>query len=291
MILVLGATGTVGRGVVAGLAAAGRPVRALTRDAARAARSGLPPGVELAEGDLGRPQTLCAAFDGVDAVFALSTGPDAARQDAAVAQEAGRRRVRRLVRLSSVAADAPAVGSYGSAQADAELAFARTGAEWTMLRAAGFMSNVLQWRASIAAEGRAYQTYGGIPRAVVDPADIAAAAVACLTSDGHGGRVYRLTGPQALTAPGQLARIAALLGRPLEYVEAPREAAARAMAEGGLPPEFAAGLLDALADPDPRRGGTPLPTVHRLTGRPAGTFDAWLLRHRDAFGPRTGRAG
>ena len=97
-------------------------------------------------------------------------------------------------------------------------------------------------------------------------------------------QLHRLTGPEALTALQQDARLAALLGRPLEYVEAPREAAAAAMAEGGLPPAFAAGLLDAQADPDPRRGGRPLPTVERLTGRPVGTFDAWLVHHLDLFG-------
>ncbi|MDH6129127.1 NAD(P)H-binding protein [Kitasatospora sp. GP82] len=287
MILVIGATGTVGRGVVAGLAAAGRRVRAFTRDAAAAA-AGLGPGVELAEGDLARPQTVRAALDGVDGVFVLSLGPDAAEHESAVAEEVRRCRVRRVVKLSSVAADEPAAGSYGRAHAAGELAFARSGAEWTALRAAAFMSNVVQWRASIAAESRVYQTYGDIPRAVVDPADVAAAAVECLTSDGHGGRIYRLTGPEALTAPQQAARIAAALGRPLEYVEAPREAAAEAMAAGGLPPAFAAGLLDALADSDPRRGGTPLPTVRHLTGCPAGTFDTWLASHLDELAPQRG---
>jgi uncharacterized protein YbjT (DUF2867 family) len=281
MILVIGATGTVGRGVVAGLVAGGHKVRALTRNPAGAA---LGPGVEAVQGDLGRPGTVRAALDGAEAVFVLSAGPDAAAHEAVVAEEVRRRGVPRVVKLSSVAADEPAVGLYGRDHADAERAFARSGAQWTVLRAAGFMSNVLQWRASIEAESRVHQTYGAIPRAVVDPADVSAAAVVCLTSDGHGGRTYRLTGPEALTAPQQAARIAALLGRPLEYVEAPREAAAEAMARGGLPPAFAAGLLDALADPDPRRGGVPLPTVERLTGRPAGTFDGWLARHRHLFG-------
>lgn len=281
MILVIGATGTVGRGVVAGLAAAGHKVRALTRNAAGAR---LGPGVQVVQGDLGRPETVRAALDGAEAVFVLSAGPDAAAHEAVVAEEVRRRGVPRVVKLSSVAADDPPVGLYGRAHADAELAFARSGAEWTVLRAAGFMSNVLQWRASVTAENRVHQTYGQIPRAVVDPADVAAVAVVCLTSQGHGGQVHRLTGPEALTAPQQTARLAAVLGRPLEYVEAPREAAEAAMAEGGLPPAFAAGLLDALADPDPRRGGTPLPTVELLTGRPAGTFDAWLARHRDRFG-------
>ncbi|MFJ9824455.1 NAD(P)H-binding protein [Streptomyces sp. NPDC101160] len=280
MFVVIGAGGTVGREVVAGLRADGRPVRAFVRDPGRV-RFG--PGVEVAVGDLGRPETVRAALDGAEAVFVLSAGPDAAAQEAVVADEVRRCRVGRVVKLSSVAADEPALGSYGRAHAQAEQAFARTGAEFTALRPTAFMSNVLQWRASITAEGTVYQTYGRIPRAVVDPADVAAAAVVCLTTDGHGGKVHRLTGPEALTAPQQAARVAALLGRPLTYVEAPREAAAEAMAAGGLPAGFAAGLLDAQADPDPRRGGLPLPTVRNLTGREPNGFDAWLARHKHLF--------
>lgn len=280
MIVVIGAGGTVGREVVAGLRGRGHAVRAFVRDAGRASFGA---GVEVAVGDLSRPETVRAAMAGADAVFVLTVGPDAATQEAVVAEEVRRGGVGRIVKLSSVAADDPALGSYGRAHAEAERAFTRTGAAFTALRAAAFMSNVLQWRASIAAEDTVYQTYGHIPRAVIDPADVAAAAVVCLTAAGHDGQVYRLTGPEALTAPQQATRIATLLGRPLGYVEAPREAAAEAMTGGGLPAGFAAGLLDAQADPDPCRGGLPLPTVRNLTGREPAGFDAWLSRHGHLF--------
>lgn len=65
-VLVVGATGSIGRKVVAALGTHGLPVRALVRDLRRG-RSILP-GVELVRGDLERPETLAAAVEGVDAV-------------------------------------------------------------------------------------------------------------------------------------------------------------------------------------------------------------------------------
>jgi uncharacterized protein YbjT (DUF2867 family) len=276
MILVLGSTGTVGRHVVAGLVAAGQRVRAFTRDSARV-RFGEP--VEVAEGDLGEPRTVLAALAGADGVFVLSCGPDALAHELAVAEAVRRCGTGRVVKLSSVAAMPPLSDSYGAAHAAAERAFARSGAEWTALRAAGFMSNVLQWKSSIRTEGKIYQPYGTIPRAVIDPEDVASVAVACLTTAGHQGKAYQLTGPEALTAHQQTAKVAAALGCPLEVVDVDPELARNAMVGSGMPPEFAAGLIASLADPDPRRGGMPLPTAQQITGRPPRTFDTWLAGH------------
>ncbi|WP_425453402.1 SDR family oxidoreductase [Thermomonospora umbrina] len=65
-----GATGTVGRHVVDRLVAAGRPVRALTRNPRTA---GLPDGVDVVQGDLNRPADL--PFDGVQGVFLFPSFP------------------------------------------------------------------------------------------------------------------------------------------------------------------------------------------------------------------------
>lgn len=278
MIVVLGSTGTVGRHVAADLVATGHRVRAFTRSRARA-RALFDDRVEIAEGDLGVPGTVLAALADADGVFVVSTGPDALAQELTVADAVRRRGVRRVVKLSSVAAIPPVTDSYGAAHGAAECAFAESGAEWTALRAAAFMSNVRQWKSSIRSESKVYQPCSDIPRAVIDPRDVAAVAVACLTTHGHHGRAYQLTGPEALTASQQAAKISAALGRPLELVDIGPDAAIDAMSGSGMPRQFARGLLAALADPDPRRGALPLPTVRQVTGRPPATFDAWLARH------------
>ena len=72
MILVTGATGTVGREVTAQLLAMGQPVRVLTRNPQKAAKCAS--NVEIAQGDLEHPETLTAAFAGVHKVFLLAQG-------------------------------------------------------------------------------------------------------------------------------------------------------------------------------------------------------------------------
>ncbi|MHA6763615.1 NAD(P)H-binding protein [Streptacidiphilus sp. PAMC 29251] len=280
MILVFGATGNVGREVVARLAERGEKVRAFTRDPARAHFDDT---VEVWSGDLGDPDGIRGALAGAERVFMLSAGPDARGHDLAVAEEVRRAGTPRVVRVSSVAALPPVNTSYGAAHADADRAFAESGTALTLLSPAGFMTNVFQWRESIRHKDTVFGTSGQIARALIAPADVAEVAVHALLEGGHEGRNYTVTGPEALTAPQTVERISAALGRPLEYVEAPVTAARQAMLGVGLPADYVDGLLAVQADADPVRGGEVLPTVEQVTGSPARRFDDWLAAHLDAF--------
>jgi uncharacterized protein YbjT (DUF2867 family) len=275
MIVVFGSTGTVGRLVVNGLVAAGERVRAFTRDPARATFG---PGVEVVAGDLQEIGTVRAALAGADGVF-VATSPDALAHELTLADALRDSGAGRVVKLSSVAANPPVTDSYGGAHADAEKAFMESGAEWTALRPAGFMSNVMQWKKSIKSQGRVYQPHGGIQRAVIDPEDVAAVAVSCLTTPGHHEKAYQLTGPEALSAPQLTAKVSAVLRRPLQFVEVDPEQARNGMIGAGMPPQLVEGLLASMADPGALRGGTPMPTVQQITGRSPATFDSWLARH------------
>jgi uncharacterized protein YbjT (DUF2867 family) len=282
VIVVFGATGTIGSEVVAGLVTAGEPVRAFARNPTAL------DGVQAVRGDLDDPASVLAALEGADRAFVLTTGPRAPVHDATVAEAARRAGTRHLVKLSTVAAAPPLTNSYAAAAAKGEQAVATSGAEWTVIRAAAFMSNVRQWLWSAESEGVVYAPFGTIPRAVVDPRDVAAVSVCALTSPAHRGRTYTVTGPEALTAPEQVSRLAARLGRPLRHVDAPPEQVRAAMVAAGMDPDHVDGLLASQADPDPARGGTPLPTVREVTGRAARTFDTWLA---DNLGRRSDEAG
>ncbi|WP_280361650.1 SDR family oxidoreductase [Nocardia wallacei] len=98
MIVVTGATGTVGRLVVEQLCALGARVRAVTR---RPSTASLPAGVEIVRGDLGEPDGLPGVLAGADRVFLLSAGPELPRHDAAVAAAPARAGVAHIVKLSS----------------------------------------------------------------------------------------------------------------------------------------------------------------------------------------------
>jgi uncharacterized protein YbjT (DUF2867 family) len=279
MFLVFGSTGRVGRHVVDRLVDAGERVRAFTRDPAHA-RFGET--VEVFPGNLADYGAVLAALDGVTGVF-MATSPDALEHELVVAEAVRERGVTRVVKLSSVAANVPVSDSYGRAHAAAEDALVKSGAEWTALRPAGFMTNVLQWKRSIAAQGKVFQPYSDVARAMIDPADVAAAAVVCLTSEGHGERAYQLTGPEALTAPQLTARIGDALGRKLEFIGVDPEQSRKGMTQAGMPPDLVDGLLSSMAEPGPLRGGTPQPDAGRLLGRSPATFDSWLSRHLSEF--------
>ncbi|MGH8631147.1 MAG: SDR family oxidoreductase [Burkholderiales bacterium] len=111
MMLVTGATGTIGRELVPQLLAADEPVRVLTRDARKVAHLG--DQVELAVGDLDRPETLVAAMQDVERLFLVTLGT--AQQDAnalAAAKQAG---VQHVVKLSTLEAGNPALEEQGRA--------------------------------------------------------------------------------------------------------------------------------------------------------------------------------
>jgi hypothetical protein len=99
VILVTGATGTIGREVVAQLLVAGEKVRALTRNPSRAQ---LDEKVELVAGDLNQPETLAKAVEGVERIFSLALGPQLGIQEASLAQAAKKAGARHIVKLSGL---------------------------------------------------------------------------------------------------------------------------------------------------------------------------------------------
>ncbi|MFI9077385.1 NAD(P)H-binding protein [Streptomyces sioyaensis] len=281
MIAVIGATGNVGRPLVAGLLARGTHPRILTRDPGRAP---LAPGAEAVIGDLATPGCADEVLAGADAAFVVTAGPEAAAHDRAIAEAVARHAVRHVVKVTSVAALPPVHDSYGAAHAAAEDAYRATGARCTFLRPAAFMSNTLQWHWSITDRSTVFQPFGDLPQAVVDPADVAEVALRVLTAPALGGRAYTLTGPEPLTPRQRARRLSDALGRPLAFVDAPPEQAHRAMTDAGLPAAYVDGLLASQSDPDPARGGVPLPTVREITGRAPRAFEAWLAAHLHLFG-------
>jgi uncharacterized protein YbjT (DUF2867 family) len=266
-ILVTGATGTVGREVIAQLREAGAEVRALSREPAV-----LPPGVETAHGDLAVPDSLRGAVEDVVAVFLVWPFASTDGLEAVLALIA--KHARRVVYLSSAA-----VRDY---ERQAEQLIDRSGLEWTVLRPHAFAANALRWGGQIRAEGVVRDAYGQAAMSLVHERDIAAVAVRALTRDGHAGAVYELTGPRSLTQAEQVRLVGEVIGRPARWEEAsPHEARQRMLARG-WPPEVADGILRAQA----AMAAGPAPvttTVEEVTGVAARTFPSWVAEHAHAF--------
>lgn len=280
MIVVTGATGNVGRPLVAALAAAGERVTAVSRGIAPA---DLPDGVVRVRADLAEPESLRPALDGAGALFLHDGGTGGHGLDAravlAVARDAG---VARVVLLSSQAvATRPESPSHGGAMRAVEDAVRGSGLAWTVLRAGGFASNAFAWAGSVRAERTVAAPFGDVGIPVVDPADLAEVAAVALRKDEHIGRTYELNGPAAVTPRQQAAAIGAALGEPVRFVELTRDAA-RARMAAFMPEAVVETTLAVLGEPT--AGELRLsPDVEDVLGRAPGTFAAWARRNAGAF--------
>jgi uncharacterized protein YbjT (DUF2867 family) len=272
-ILVTGATGNVGRHLVAQLRDMGATVRALARDPDTAR---LPKGVEVVRGDLTEPESLHAAADRVGSVFLL--WPFFAAAGAAEAVDVLTRHARRVVYLSSTVVqddrDPQDAGVWGHI----EHLIRQSGLEWTFLRAGGFAVNTLNWAEQIRTEGVVRWAYGKAARSLIHERDIAAVVARALTEDRHVGARYVLTGPAALTQEEQVRTIGEVIGRPVAWVElTPGMAREQLLAEWG-DPGFADGALaywaTLITQPEPVTR-----TVEEITGAPAHTFREWVHDH------------
>ncbi|WDO10826.1 NAD(P)H-binding protein [Streptomyces murinus] len=282
MILVTGATGTIGGAVVRQLAARGEKTRALTRDPARA---DLPSGVEVVRGDYADPGSLAAATAGVRAVFLVTPpGPDAARYDAALVSAVRAAGAGRLVKLSAIGTGDPEAGRFGGWHEDGERAVRESGAAWTVLRPSSFAADSLGWAAAVRAGEPVPNLTGDGASGVIDPHDIAEVAVAALLDAGHGGRTYTLTGPEAISVPGRAAVLASVLERPVGTRDlTPDEARTFLRTVWGFDDTRADDALAGMRYV--RDGGNALVTedVPRVLGRPARSFWQWAEDHKGAF--------
>lgn len=277
-ILITGATGAVGRHVIAALVGSGEPVRALTRDPQRAA---LTAGVDVVAGDMTDATTLDGrVFDGVDRAFVFPS--DGVDTFVGAASAAG---VDRFVVLSSLAAAEEFPRDHGSASqvhhAAVEAAVTSRTDVWTILRPGTFANNLLSWAYAISAGYPIRAPYVQSAQAPIHEADVADAIVAALRSDEWVGQAIAITGPEALTRVEQVAAIAEAIGRSIPLVEiTPDEF--RAEAAEFIPTPIVSMLLDywrdTLATPDRVRPVTP------LTGHPGRTLAQWARDHRAEFG-------
>ncbi|KOT96495.1 MULTISPECIES: SDR family oxidoreductase [Streptomyces] len=278
MIVVTGATGNIGRPLTRALAAAGEEVTAVSRHPAA-----VPDGARHVVADLAEPAGLRPVLTGAESLFLLLSGDLHATgaNPADIVGEAVESGVRRVVLLSTLGVVTRPFGTTRIAMRALEDAVRESGLDWAVLRPGGFASNALWWAESVRARRVVAAPFGDVGVPVVDPADIAAVAAACLLEDRHTGAAYELTGPEVITPRGQTEALAAALGAPVAFQELTREEARAAMARS-MPAELADDTLDILGSPSPaeQRVG---PDVERVLGRAPRPFADWAARNVDAF--------
>ncbi|GAB7106682.1 SDR family oxidoreductase [Streptomyces phaeofaciens JCM 4814] len=266
-VLVTGATGNVGSRAVDELRDRGIPVRAFVRDPERAAAvlGGL---TDLAHGDFARVDSVRRAMDGIERVLLIcGNDPRQVEFGTAAIDAAARAGVRRIVLLSTIGAEAGSPTVFFDQHGRIEEYLHGSRIPGVVLRSSHLMSNLLGSAATIRQAGRFFLPAGDARIAMIDPRDVAAAAAAALTTDGHDGRTHVLTGPEALTYGDVARRLSGVVGRPIEFVDVPDEAALAGLARAGLSPWLAEQVVAVFGALRDGVNASTTDTVRELTGR------------------------
>lgn len=277
LVLVTGAAGNVGSRLVRRLTAQRVPVRAFVRPG-----EAKPEGAEVFEGDLADRDRVRAAMKGVAKVYLLTAGTDVVSLEANVVDAAIAEGVKHVVKHSVQGAqwEAAIIPKW---HRESEKRIEQSKLAWTFLRPASFASNALGWAAMLKGGDSVYGPYGDVALPVIDPEDIAAIAEKVLTEDGHAGKAYELTGPEALTTAQQVAIVGHVIGRKLNYVNVPDDAARKSMVDVGMPAALADAMIDLVKMLRGLGRVEPTKTVSELLGRPASPFGSFIEANAGAF--------
>src|SRR6266403_4460939 len=280
-VLVTGATGTIGRDVAKIFSENAVPIRAGVRDQAKA-RKQFGADIALATFDFEDAASFPGALKGVEKVFLL---PPLMWNQVEVANAfvdaAKRGGVRHIVKLSAIGADASPPYTFGKGHAANEQHLRESGLAFTFLRPNSFMQNFITYFSP--RNGAIYLPWGNGTASFVDTRDIASVVAKALTSDGHGGRIYTLTGPATLGIDEVALILSEVTGREFKYVDVPEAAARDGMLQAGVPPWQIELVMELHAVNKQNRWSAVTSDVEKATGTPPTDFAQFARDHADKF--------
>ncbi|MFI6977424.1 SDR family oxidoreductase [Embleya sp. NPDC050154] len=287
MILVTGATGSIGGHLVRRLRDLQAPFTALVRDADKGRTLGCP----YVVADFDDPDSIAAALVGVDRVLlngagAVPTVDGAAQpmvaQQRAFIDAAGRAGVTRIVKVSVWHAQRSGRLAQG-AHWEIEQHLKASGIEWSLLQPSGFMQNFHTGAGTFSADGSLIAPADDAPVSYIDCHDIAACAAVLLTEPRGAGETFVLTGPEALTMAEVAGQLSELLDKPVHVVGLTPDDMARQLVSQGVPERFADDVAALWADVGTGSLAATTPDVEHLTGRKPRTFAEFLTANRAHF--------
>ncbi len=282
MILVTGATGSNGRELLNRLLALGVAVRAMVRPRSGQAND-LPQGVELAKADFDDGASIAYALAGIESAFLVTSSSERVEeQQLRFVERARTSGVRHIVYVSQLHAARNSPVRFLHYHAVVE-AISSSGMAFTHLRPNLYMQGLLGFRSSIKSEGRIYAPASDARVSIVDVRDIAAAAAAALTQSGHEGKVYDITGPEALTHAEMASRLSEALGKQITFVDIPEAAMRSALLSFGFPEWQADGLVEDYAHYRRGEASAISPAVQAVTGQASHAFREFARDYKQAF--------
>jgi len=280
LILVVGATGNTGSGLVPALLAAGARVRALVRTPAKA-EALRRQGAEVVVADLGKPESLATVVAGVDRIYlCLFNGPEQAnhgRNLIAAARQSGRPHV---VFHAASGSDRSRIIRHIN---EVETELRASGLPWTIIRPTFYLQNTMMAIPTVASQGAIYLPMKQGRMAMTDVRDIVDVAARLLLEGGHEGRTYTLTTPEAFTIDEFATALGTVLGKPVKYVDVPIAAARESMVGMGMDPWVVDGYMELFEGFADNWGNKTSDDTRQILGRPARGYRQFVADFRGAF--------
>jgi uncharacterized protein YbjT (DUF2867 family) len=284
-VLVTAAGGTIGAQVLHRLRRHPVQIRALLH---RPTGTPPPDDIDAHYGDLGDPSTLDRACAGVDAMFlACGNVPAQVELECKAIDAATAAGVGMVVKLSAQGAEPRSPVAFWNWHAQIEQHLQASGLRSVVLRPSFLMSNLCAGAPQLAHLGAVVAPAGAARISMVDPVDVAAAAVAVLTGRGPDGAAFVLTGPRAVDYPTVAHDLSVVLGRTIRFVDVPPEAARASLVEAGVPAFAADQVVAVFAALRTGLQSVPTDAVRLLTGRDPGSLRDFVRRHAGVFGAPT----
>ncbi|MGD8190706.1 SDR family oxidoreductase [Brevibacillus ginsengisoli] len=287
MIVIIGATGTIGRALTNRLADLGVPARALSREPEKLRiqlGNGSQSTIEVAAADASDPDSLRRAFTGASQLFlAMSNSPRQIELETSIIHTAAEAGIEHIVKISSPAFEKSSPVAVAGWHHEIEKNLRESGLTHTILRPYAFMQNLLRLVPTITTQDVFFGSMGNSPCNFIDCRDIADVAAEVLTNREVAGQIYTLTGSETFSYPEIASKLSALLERPIRYIDLAPELLVRNLIEHEHMPPWLANHVMEIQTMSTKVPEKPTDTVKRLLGRDPRTLDAFLREHVENF--------
>ncbi|KAA9331192.1 SDR family oxidoreductase [Adhaeribacter soli] len=285
-ILITGATGTVGNQIVKKLSNLNVRVRAGVHSIIKGENLKYP-NVELCEIEFHRPESLKAAFTGVDRAFIITPlAADQVEMAKKLIDEAKSVGVKHVVRLSAAGAESENPIQLGRWHREVEDYLKASGLNYTILRPTSFMQNFVNFSGNtIRNENAIYMPLGEGKVSYIDVRDIAAVADCVLTSEAYYNQELNITGPEPISVQEIAQVLSEATGQPVKYIDVPEETAYQSMLQAQMPEWMARAMMELHQVAKAGHAGIVTDTVERVTGHKPYTFREFARQHAECFLP------
>ncbi len=280
-LLITGATGNTGSEIVKQLAAQGTPCGALVRDKKK---MDVISGIDWVEGDYTDTDSLIAAFKKTEGIYvAMPAHPDNELWMNNILEAAKKTSVSHIVKLSGMGANLNAGSEIVRVHAKTDDLIKESGIKYTLLQPNPFYQNTFSSIQTIKENDAIYMSLGDSKLSFIDIRDIAAVAVESLTNPEHDNRIYKLSGPEALSYYDFAKILSHSIGKEITYHPISDEAMKSGMLEAGIP-EWGADKLSELFSWVAKGGHESIMhDVEAVLGRKPYSFERFVSDYKTMF--------